>query len=112
MALTACQERIILHGRRAGSGEAPPREPEPKMTVSNQRLRELREAAGMTQEALARAPDLSLLPLRELERGGMDPSWSTVQRLAKTLGLSTDALADSVTNQDADARKLRRRRKT
>ena len=50
-------------------------------------LRMLREKAGLSQEALARAANISVSAVSKLERGGIDPSWSTVQALAKALGV-------------------------
>lgn len=55
---------------------------------SHKKLRQFRESAGLTQEALARATGLSLSAVTKLERGGIDPSWSTVQRLARALGVN------------------------
>jgi transcriptional regulator with XRE-family HTH domain len=56
------------------------------------RLKELRMEAGMTQEALARAADVSNGTVAKLEHvEGMDPSWSTVQKLAKALGVEVTA---------------------
>jgi transcriptional regulator with XRE-family HTH domain len=59
------------------------------------RLQKLREASGLSQEALARKAGLSVAGLRNLEQGRIkDPQWSTVQRLASALGVSADQLAD------------------
>jgi transcriptional regulator with XRE-family HTH domain len=60
----------------------------------NKRVRELREAAGLTQESLARAADVSVSTVVKLERGAIDPAWSTVLRLAKGLGVAVGELAD------------------
>jgi transcriptional regulator with XRE-family HTH domain len=61
------------------------------MTSFGERLRELRDKAEMTQEALARAADVSTGTVSKLEeREGMDPSWSTVCKLADALGVSTE----------------------
>lgn len=57
----------------------------------NERLKELRKANGMTQEALARASGLSLSSVTKLEQNDMDPAWSTVKALARALGVTTDA---------------------
>jgi transcriptional regulator with XRE-family HTH domain len=54
-------------------------------------LRELREKAGLTQEALARLAGLSTFTVSKLEQGGVDPSWSTVKKLARALGVSVAA---------------------
>jgi transcriptional regulator with XRE-family HTH domain len=51
------------------------------------RLRALRLAAGLTQEGLARLAGISTSALSKLEQQDMDPSWSTVQRLAKALNV-------------------------
>jgi transcriptional regulator with XRE-family HTH domain len=54
-----------------------------------ERLRLLRKAAGMTQEKLARAADVSNATVFKLETvEGQDPSWSTVVKLARALGVS------------------------
>ncbi len=52
------------------------------------RLKELRASADMTQEAVARAADVSLATVAKLERGETDPTWNTVRALAKALGVS------------------------
>jgi transcriptional regulator with XRE-family HTH domain len=57
----------------------------------NERLKSLREAAGLTQEKLARTADMSTSAVSKLEQGGIDPSWSTVQRLARALGVRVEA---------------------
>lgn len=60
-----------------------------------ERLRALREKAGLTQERLARAADLATSTVFKLEQRGGDPAWSTVVKLARGLGVSTEAfLAD------------------
>lgn len=53
-----------------------------------QRLKQLREAAGLTQEALARAANLALSTVAKMETKAIDPEWSTVQRLSRALGVS------------------------
>ena len=58
------------------------------------RLRALRESAGLTQQALAVAAELSVSYVAKLERGVADPSWSTVVRLARALGVSVAAFAE------------------
>lgn len=59
------------------------------------RLRALRTAAEMTQAALAEAVGLTANSLARLERGERHPSWDTVVRLAKALGVEpNDFLSD------------------
>jgi transcriptional regulator with XRE-family HTH domain len=55
------------------------------------RLKELREAAGLTQEQLAERAKLHKLTVAKLEQGIRQPSWVTVQALAAALGV--DCLA-------------------
>ncbi|HTU21622.1 MAG TPA: helix-turn-helix transcriptional regulator [Gemmataceae bacterium] len=51
------------------------------------RLRELREAAGLSQYALAKQADISKQAVSSLELGEREPTWATVQALAKALGV-------------------------
>ncbi|MBP3959590.1 helix-turn-helix transcriptional regulator [Gemmata sp. G18] len=52
------------------------------------RLKRLRKRAGMTQEALARAANVSNATVAKLEQGLGDPTWNTVVALARALGVS------------------------
>jgi transcriptional regulator with XRE-family HTH domain len=58
------------------------------------RLRRLREAAGLSQYALAKLSGLSKQSLSRLELGMREPAWDTVQRLALALGVDYAAFAD------------------
>ena len=51
------------------------------------RLRELRTTAGLTQAELAERSGLHLHGVTKLEQGDREPSWVTVQALAKALGV-------------------------
>jgi transcriptional regulator with XRE-family HTH domain len=55
------------------------------------RLRELRLAAGLTQEQLGEKRGLSLGGVRDLEQGRNQPSWETVLALAAALGVDCRA---------------------
>lgn len=57
------------------------------MSTFGNRLKQLREAAGLTQEGLARVAGLSTSAVARIEQRGKDPAWSTVQRLARALGV-------------------------
>jgi transcriptional regulator with XRE-family HTH domain len=57
------------------------------------RLRELREAAGWTQQQLADAAGLTREGVAQLETGRRAPVWKSVLMLAKALGVSCDAFA-------------------
>jgi transcriptional regulator with XRE-family HTH domain len=58
-----------------------------------ERLRRLRDAAGFSQEGLARAAGLSTSTVAKIEQRGIDPSWTTVQALARALGVEVSAFA-------------------
>jgi transcriptional regulator with XRE-family HTH domain len=58
-----------------------------------QRFKRLREAAGLTQEALARAADVSLGAVRNWEQDLREPLLGTAARVADAIGVSLDALA-------------------
>ena len=62
------------------------------------RLKELREAKGLSQEGLARAAGISVSSVSKLEQqkgeSGQDPTWSTIQALARALGVDCTAFAD------------------
>lgn len=52
------------------------------------RLKELREARGLTQQQLADAAGMNKFGLAKLEQGVTEPYWPTVLRLAAALGVS------------------------
>jgi transcriptional regulator with XRE-family HTH domain len=76
-------------------------------------LRDLRKQAGLTQEQLALKAGVPLPSLRGHEQGQRVPSWASVVKLAKALGVSTDAFADcdEVQEEDAPPAKKGRKRK-
>lgn len=55
-------------------------------------IRQLREKQGTTQEDLAHAADITTGTLSLIERGHANPTWGTVRRIAKALGLSMGEL--------------------
>jgi len=55
------------------------------------RLRELREAAGLTQRDLAEATGSTIRNISRLETGAQEATWPTVLKLCKALGVSCDA---------------------
>jgi transcriptional regulator with XRE-family HTH domain len=61
-----------------------------------QNLRRLREAAGMTQEALSQTAGMGPAELSRLERGGRDPQLRTIVRLARGLGVPVAELLAGV----------------
>ena len=57
-------------------------------------LKSLREAAGLTQAALAELSGLSAIAVKQIEQGlRTDPAWSTIRKLARGLGVGTDKFA-------------------
>jgi transcriptional regulator with XRE-family HTH domain len=66
------------------------------MATFAERLRELREKAGLTQQQLADASGLPVGSLRHYEQGRREPYWQVVFRLAAVLGVRCDAFADCV----------------
>jgi transcriptional regulator with XRE-family HTH domain len=78
------------------------------MPTFGERLRELRQKAGLTQEALADASGLSLGSIRNYEQDVREPYWAGIFRLADSLGVSCDAFKDCVApglNQKGRAKK-------
>lgn len=60
-------------------------------TTFGRTLKELRERAGISQDALARRADVSRSTLARLETDKAIPSWPTVRALAKALGTTCQA---------------------
>jgi transcriptional regulator with XRE-family HTH domain len=58
------------------------------------RLRSLREAAGLSQYALAQRSGLSKQAVSQLEMGQSEPTWQTVQLLAAVLDVQCTAFLD------------------
>lgn len=58
------------------------------MSQFSGRLRELREASGMTQAELAEKARLHRHSVAQFEQDLREPSWKSVQAIAKALGIS------------------------
>ena len=52
-----------------------------------ERIRQFRESAGLTQVALARAADIGRVTLVRLEKGEQTPRFTTLEAIAKALGI-------------------------
>ena len=52
------------------------------------RLKQLREAAGLTVYALAKRAGLAQINIHRIESGERDPAWGTAVKLADALGVS------------------------
>ncbi len=65
------------------------------------RLRELREAKGLTQSQLALAAGLSGGSVSNLEQGfRKTPSWETLQKLAGALGVGVEAFTEEAESDE------------
>jgi transcriptional regulator with XRE-family HTH domain len=67
------------------------------------RLRELREAAGLTQVQLAERAGLHPQGVVKLERGEREPAWSTVVALCAALSVSCERFLESASTGEGAA---------
>ena len=75
----------------------------------SRRLKSLREAAGMSQQALATAAGLSISVVAQIEQGGKaDPRLSTLLALSKALGVDVSLLI--ATENEGEPKKTSRSR--
>jgi transcriptional regulator with XRE-family HTH domain len=58
------------------------------------KLKALREGRGLTQEQLAKKSGVSRTYLARLETGRQDPTLSTLEKLAKALGVKVGRLVE------------------
>jgi DNA-binding XRE family transcriptional regulator len=58
------------------------------------KLKQLRQAAGLTQEELARKVGVNRVSLARFESGARSPSWATVLDLADALGVTVEAFVE------------------
>jgi transcriptional regulator with XRE-family HTH domain len=68
-------------------GEEAKADKDPELVVFGKRICKLREAAGMTQEALAHASGLHWTYVGQIERGERNLTYKNVLKLARGLGL-------------------------
>ncbi len=59
------------------------------------RLKELREKAGLSQAELVQRSGVSKQAVSNLELGNRKPTWETVRRLARALGVSVAAFDEA-----------------
>ena len=71
------------------------------------RVREVRNAQGLTQEALAEAAELHPTFISNVERGYRVPTVPTMLRLARGLGVDASALVDDLAVEETGRRHLR-----
>lgn len=70
-------------------------------------IRSLREESKKTQATLAQESDISASWLSRIEHGEVDPTWATVERLSKGLGVSMESLAEMSERFEAQNRQAR-----
>jgi transcriptional regulator with XRE-family HTH domain len=63
-------------------------------------LRTLREERGRSQEALAHDAGLTLRTLQRIERAQANPTWSTVRRVVRALGVTLTEVASRVERRE------------
>ena len=61
-----------------------------------ERLRELREKAGLTQESLAARSEMSVGTIRNYEQGIREPYWRGLFQLAAALDVSVEVFKDCI----------------
>lgn len=72
------------------------------------RLRQLREAAELTQEALAQRAGLRYQVIARYERGAVEPTWPIVLKLVEALGVELNDFAPP-TNSSSGGQNRRRK---
>jgi transcriptional regulator with XRE-family HTH domain len=70
-----------------------------------QRLRELRDAAGLSEPKLAEKSGVSFASIHEYGLGRRKPSFEAVAKIARALGVSCDAFMDTVDTLEKPKRK-------
>lgn len=69
---------------------------EPASAALASAIGDLRKAKGLTQEAVAHGAGLTPGSLSRIERAQTNPTWTTVERLARALGVTMGELCAAV----------------
>ncbi len=72
----------------------------PKIETFGQKLQQLRLAAGLSRNALARLIGAGAINISRLERGSVGPAWETARQLALALGVTLQDLNYPATVKD------------
>jgi transcriptional regulator with XRE-family HTH domain len=78
-------------------------DPSPALLALGRRLRQIRRARELSQEALAAAAGVHPKHLSEIERANKDPRATTVVRLADALGVTVAELYEDDASDAADS---------
>jgi transcriptional regulator with XRE-family HTH domain len=73
-------------------------------TGFGERLRAIRNAAGLSQKALAERARCNLFTVAKLERGAQEPAWPLVLALAEALGVNCLAFLQEPADRPAAQR--------
>jgi transcriptional regulator with XRE-family HTH domain len=84
-------------------------QPEPARWFGR-RLRELREAAGLTQQALAERVGVKWETISRWERGDREPNWSNILGLAQALGVDCTAFTQPPATEQPEPKRGRPRK--
>lgn len=79
------------------------RQLQPEGEVFGRRLREIRQARNVTQDALALTSGLTKAYISDMERGLKVPSLTTILRLSRALGCKVTALTSVFDRVDLDS---------
>src|SRR5262245_59462886 len=83
---------------------------EPMASTFGQVLKRLRQEAGLSQMDLAVKAGLNLFTVAKIEQGHREPSWATVQALARALGVSCEVFVEPQASPAEPARPKKPRR--
>ena len=70
-----------------------PATPDPRLAVA---LRDVRRQRGLSQETTAHAAGITVSAYARIERGEVNPTWTTVTQIAKALDISLASLGEAV----------------
>jgi DNA-binding XRE family transcriptional regulator len=75
----------------------------------SERLKALRDKAGLSQSQLARASGVPVWTVRGYEQGRREPLWNVLFKLADALGVSVDEFRDCVQCQQDEVKPVPKR---
>jgi transcriptional regulator with XRE-family HTH domain len=67
-----------------------------------ERLRQLRDAAELTQEGLSAASGINIWTIRGYEQGRREPGWRGAILLAQALGVTVEVFAECESREDSE----------
>jgi DNA-binding XRE family transcriptional regulator len=71
-------------------------DPDRASKAFGRRVRELRAREGLSQDGLAHTSGIHLTSIGRIERGGREPRLTTIQKLAKGLGVEPGELTNGL----------------